>query len=84
MFKRLINIITLILIVILVVIVVLGVLNFTKLSHVTVNDSKFDRLHPPKYRFMVIMDGTDSSYVENFNITSRSLHDQQSRMEMNT
>ncbi|WP_461206575.1 sugar ABC transporter substrate-binding protein [Clostridium sp. DL1XJH146] len=66
MIKRLINIITLILITVLIGIGVLGVLNFTKLSQITINNSHFDRLHPPKYRFMVIVDGTDSSYIEEF------------------
>jgi len=64
MAKRLLNMITILLALLLTVLIVLVTLNFTRLSQEFSTSNSFDLNNPPVYRFMVILDGTDKSYVD--------------------
>ena len=64
MYKRVINTITVILIIILVSLSFLVGINFTKLSKDFNIGTTYDNDNPPLYRFMVIIDGSDTSYVK--------------------
>ena len=67
MINRTIKILSVLLIGILVGVGVMVVINFTTISHTLSVDSGFNKDNPPKYRFMVIIDGTDPSYVSKIN-----------------
>lgn len=62
--NKLINLFTMVLVAVLVVVSTYVVANFTRLSAGLYDESYFSRENPPQYRFMVIVDGTDKSYVQ--------------------
>lgn len=66
MVKYIINSITILLSVLLAVMAVLVALNFSKLSQELSTNSLFSVDQEPMYRFMVILDGSDTSYAKEF------------------
>lgn len=62
--KRIINSINSVLIIILIIISVFVVINFTRLSKEFNIGTKFDHNNRPRSHYMVIVDGSDLSYVE--------------------
>lgn len=83
MYRRVINIITVILIIILVSLSFLVGINFSKLSKDFNIGTTYDINNPPKYRFMVIIDGTDANYVKEMELgLSRAALDHEVVYEM--
>jgi ribose transport system substrate-binding protein len=64
--KYLINGVTIVLIMILIVLSALVGINLTKLNREVVEGSVFSKKEPPTYRFMVIIDGSDANFVDEF------------------
>lgn len=64
MYKHVINVITIILIIVLVALSFLVGTNFSKISKDFNIGTSFNEDNPPKYRFMVILDGTDANYIK--------------------
>ena len=64
--KYLLNGITVLLIIILGVLSVLVGINLTKLNEEVIERNNFSKKQPPKFRFMVIIDGSDTNFVEAF------------------
>jgi len=66
--KRLEQIITFILILVLIILGFFVVLNFTNISRNLSIGTNFSKESKPLYRFMIILDGTDQSYVNEFKV----------------
>ena len=64
--KYLINGVTIVLVMILIILSALVGINLTKLNREVVEGSIFSKKEPPTYRFMVIIDGSDANFVDEF------------------
>jgi ribose transport system substrate-binding protein len=64
--KYLINGVTIVLVMILIILSALVGINLTKLNREVVEGSVFSKKEPPTYRFMVIIDGSDANFVDEF------------------
>lgn len=64
--EYLLNGITIVLVVILFILSILIGFNFTKLNDEVIEGNHFSKKNPPNFRFMVIVDGSDLKFVEEF------------------